>query len=118
MFVWYTVTTMGDVHMQHILANGSAAFPQNGVDASTDTTQNHFEPSGAYDATTGDIYALWRETDASTQGQIGVYAQRIDSAEVRLPMVEVSTELAALLDAEMARRRAASSLALRPVNVQ
>ena len=28
----------------------------------------------------------------------------IDSAEVRLPMVEVSEELAARLDAEMARR--------------
>lgn len=79
-FVWYTVANTGDVHVQHILADGSAAFPQNGVDASTDTTHSHFEPSGAYDATTGDIYALWRETDASTQGQIGVYAQRIDSA--------------------------------------
>lgn len=78
-FVWYTVGNTGNVHVQHILADGSAAFPQNGVDASTDTTQSHFEPSGAYDATTGDIYALWRETDAATQGQIGVYAQRIDS---------------------------------------
>jgi 4-hydroxy-tetrahydrodipicolinate synthase len=29
----------------------------------------------------------------------------IDSAEVRLPMVEVSEELAARLDTEMARRR-------------
>jgi 4-hydroxy-tetrahydrodipicolinate synthase len=32
----------------------------------------------------------------------------IDSAEVRLPMVEVSAELAALLDAEIERRRTAS----------
>lgn len=82
-FVWYTVTTMGSVHVQHILADGSAAFPQNGVDASTDTTQNHFEPAGAYDAATGDIYAIWRETDASTQNQIGVQAQRIDSSGAR-----------------------------------
>lgn len=82
-FVWYTVTTMGSVHVQHILANGSAAFAQNGVDATTDTTQNHFEPAGAYDATTGDIYAIWRETDALTQGQIGVQAQRIDSTGAR-----------------------------------
>ncbi len=79
-FVWYTVTTVGDVHVQHILSDGSAAFPQNGVEASTDTTQSHFEPSGAYDASTGDIYALWRETDTSTQSQIGVYAQRVDSS--------------------------------------
>jgi hypothetical protein len=82
-FVWYTVTTMGSVHVQHILVDGSAAFPQNGVDASIDATQNHFEPGGAYDATTGDTYAIWRETDAATQGQIGVYAQRIDSTGAR-----------------------------------
>jgi 4-hydroxy-tetrahydrodipicolinate synthase len=31
----------------------------------------------------------------------------IDSAEVRLPMVEVSTELAARIDAEIARRQSA-----------
>ena len=41
-------------------------------------TQDQFEPDGAYDPTTGDIYALWRETDVQTQSQIGVYAQRID----------------------------------------
>ena len=82
-FVWYTVSTQGTVHAQHILANGTALFAQNGVDASTDTSQNHFEPSGAYDATTGDIYAIWRETDLPTQGQIGVYAQRIDDTGAR-----------------------------------
>jgi hypothetical protein len=82
-FVWYTVGASGQVHAQHILANGSAAFPQNGVLASTDSSQNHFEPDGAYDPTTGDIYALWRETDLQTQGQIGVYAQRIDNTGAR-----------------------------------
>jgi hypothetical protein len=82
-FVWYTVGANGQVHAQHILANGSAAFPQNGVLASTDSSQNHFEPDGAYDPATGDIYALWRETDLLTQGQIGVYAQRIDNTGAR-----------------------------------
>jgi hypothetical protein len=81
-FVWYTVTTMGSVHLQHILANGSAAFAQNGVDASTDTTRNHFEPGGAYDATTGDIYAVWQEANAQ-QTRFGTYAQRIDSTGTR-----------------------------------
>ncbi|HET6546310.1 MAG TPA: hypothetical protein VFG55_06135 [Rhodanobacteraceae bacterium] len=78
-FVWYTVGATGQVHMQHILANGSAAFAQNGVPASTDDSQNHFEPNGAFDPASGDIYAVWRETDA-LQGQIGTYAQRIDDA--------------------------------------
>ena len=81
-FVWYTVTTLGDVHVQHILADGSAAFPQNGVDASTDTTRGHYEPGGAYDASTGDIYAIWQETN-SMQTRIGVYAQRIDNTGAR-----------------------------------
>ncbi|MCB1577405.1 MAG: hypothetical protein KDI81_08740, partial [Xanthomonadales bacterium] len=41
------------------------------------------EPSGAFDSASGDIYALWRETDIATQSQIGVYAQRIDSSGTR-----------------------------------
>lgn len=57
-FVWYTVGANGQVHAQHILSDGSAAFAQNGVLVSTDANQNHFGPSGAYDATTGDIYEV------------------------------------------------------------
>jgi len=45
-------------------------------------TRGHYEPSGAYDATTGDIYAVWRETN-SMQTQIGTYAQRVDSSGAR-----------------------------------
>ncbi|HKE46687.1 MAG TPA: hypothetical protein VKB52_01365, partial [Rhodanobacteraceae bacterium] len=82
-FVWYTVTTQGSVRVQHVDATGTPLFAQNGVLASTDASQNHFEPDGAYDPATGDIYALWRETDLLTQGQIGVYAQRIDATGAR-----------------------------------
>jgi len=82
-FVWYTVGANGQVHAQHVMSDGTQAFTQNGVLASTDDSQNHFEPDGAYDAATGDIYALWRETDLQTQGQIGVYAQRIDASGAR-----------------------------------
>ncbi|MET0229829.1 MAG: hypothetical protein ABW186_02740 [Rhodanobacteraceae bacterium] len=82
-FVWYTVGASGEVKAQHIDANGTPLFAQNGVLASTDDSQNHFEPDGAYDPATGDIYLLWRETDLLTQDQIGVYAQRIDSTGAR-----------------------------------
>ncbi len=82
-FVWYSVGANGQVHAQHIMSDGTPAFAQNGVLASTDTSQNHFEPDGTYDPASGDIYALWRETDLQTQGQIGVYAQRIDSTGAR-----------------------------------
>lgn len=80
-FVWYTVgVSAGVVRVQHLDSTGTPAFAQNGVLASIDSSQSHVEPSGAYDATTGDIYALWRETDIATQSQIGVYAQRVDSS--------------------------------------
>jgi hypothetical protein len=82
-FVWYTVTTQGSVRVQHVDATGTQLFPQNGVLASIDDTQAHYEPDGAYDPESGDIYALWRETDVLTQQQIGVYAQRIDSTGAR-----------------------------------
>jgi hypothetical protein len=81
-FVWYTVSATGQVHAQHVMANGSPAFAQNGVLASTNTMRSHFEPAGAYDPATGDIYAVWRETDG-TQTHFGVYAQRIDNTGAR-----------------------------------
>jgi hypothetical protein len=82
-FVWYTVGASGEVKVQHIDASGTPLFAQNGVLASIDDSQNHFEPDGAYDPATGDIYTVWRETDLLTQDQIGVYAQRIDSTGSR-----------------------------------
>jgi hypothetical protein len=82
-FVWYTVGATGQVHVQHILADGSAAFAQNGSLASSDTSTDQFEPSGAYDAGSGDTYVIWRQTDILTQSEIGVSAQRIDSTGER-----------------------------------
>lgn len=83
-FVWYTVgVNAGTVRVQHVNAAGMSAFAQNGLAASSDTSRSHVEPRGAYDPVSGNIYALWRETDIATQGQIGVYAQRIDNAGAR-----------------------------------
>lgn len=82
-FAWYTVTTTGSVRVQHINAAGTMLFPQNGLMPSTNTSVAHYEPAGAFDATTGDIYVLWRQTDIATQSQIAVYAQRIDSSGTR-----------------------------------
>jgi len=83
-FVWYTVgVSAGTVRVQRVNAAGIAAFAQNGVEASANSGQSHVSPSGAFDPVSGDTYALWRETDIATQGQIGVYAQRIDSSGAR-----------------------------------
>jgi len=82
-FVWYTVSVAGTARAQHVLADGSLAFAQNGVVLSTDATQTHTAPAGAWDAANGDIYAAWRVADASTQSIIGLNAQRIDATGAR-----------------------------------
>lgn len=82
-FVWYTVNLAATARAQHILANGSAAFAQNGVLLGTDAALTHTSPMGAYDQASGDIYAIWHVADALTQSQIGVNAQRIDAAGTR-----------------------------------
>lgn len=82
-FVWYTVSQAGSARAQHILANGSAAFAQNGVLLATDTALTHTSPIGAYDPASGDIYAIWHVADALTQSEIGVNAQRIDATGTR-----------------------------------
>lgn len=82
-FVWYTVSLAGTSRAQHILANGDAAFAQNGVVLGTDAALTHTSPVGAYDQASGDIYAIWHVADATTQSQIGVNAQRIDAAGAR-----------------------------------
>lgn len=82
-FVWYTVSSAGTARVQHVLADGSLAFAQNGVALGTDPALTHTAPVGAYDAATGDIYAIWQVADAQTQGQIGVNAQRVDAAGAR-----------------------------------
>lgn len=83
-FAWYTVgVSAATVRVQRVNAAGSVAFAQNGVEASANTGQSHTAPSGVFDPASGDTYVLWRETDILTQGQIGVYAQRIDSSGAR-----------------------------------
>ena len=83
-FVWYTVSQAGSARAQHILADGTAAFAQNGVLLATDAALTHTAPVGAHDPASGDIYAIWHVADATTQSQIGVNAQRIDATGTRL----------------------------------
>jgi hypothetical protein len=85
-FAWYEVSGVASarVRVQHVLADGALAFPQNGVEAATDASRVRFAPSAAYDAATGDVYVVWSEESASPPRQYGVSAQRIDAAGTRL----------------------------------
>lgn len=83
-FAWYSVAPQLQVHAQHILSDGKAAFAHNGVSASTDLRQARTEPSIAYQPATGEITLFWMELDsASAQRSQGLYAQKIDARGAR-----------------------------------
>jgi hypothetical protein len=81
-FSWFAVSVSSAVaRVQHINAAGMPLLAANGLNVTTDTaTNSHTDPSVSYDPASGDIYAVWRVADSSTQGHIGINAQRIDSA--------------------------------------
>jgi hypothetical protein len=60
---------------QHILADGSEAFPHNGSAASTNTANVRVDPAVSYRARTDEVFLVWTEEDAN-QSLNGIYAQR------------------------------------------
>lgn len=78
-FSWYSNSPTLQVFAQHILANGSAAFPQNGSPGATGGTDVRVSPSVSYDASTQETFLFWTEED-SNQVLNGVYGQKFDSA--------------------------------------
>ncbi len=83
-FSWYdAASTQLQCSVQRILADGSEAFAHNGVVVSTVASRVRVSPNAAFDPTTGDIYAFWKE-QTSSQAQSGVFGQRIDSGGNRL----------------------------------
>lgn len=77
-FAWYTSSPL-QCYAQHILANGTEAFPHNGAAGATTAGQLRVAPSVAYDANTGSTYMFWTEND-SNQAMRGVSGQKFDSA--------------------------------------
>jgi hypothetical protein len=74
-FSWYTASPTLQCFAQHILANGTAAFPRGGALASTDTTQVRVDPAASYRAATDEVFLVWTEED-SNQVLNGIYAQK------------------------------------------
>jgi hypothetical protein len=81
-FSWYTSSPALQCFAQHILADGSEAFPHNGSAASTNTSQVRVSPAGSYRATTDEVFLFWTEAD-SNQLLNGVYAQKFDGTGTR-----------------------------------
>ena len=78
-FSWYdTASLQLQCYAQHVLADGTEAFPHNGSAASTNTSRVRVSPSAAINSSTGETFLFWEEQDAS-QSQSGVYGQKFDS---------------------------------------
>lgn len=78
-FSWYSNSPTLQVFAQHILSDGSAAFPQNGSPGATGGTDVRVSPSVSYDASTQETFLFWTEED-SNQIFNGVFGQKFDSA--------------------------------------
>lgn len=84
-FAWYQVGTSDSrVRVQRVLADGSLAFPQNGVDAANGTDRQRSAPSAAFDPATENVYVVWpEEQQVGTDRFYGVSAQRIGASGTR-----------------------------------
>lgn len=80
-FAWYTSVPTLQCFAQHILADGSAAFAQNGVPVSSNTANVRVSPAAAYRAATHEVFVFWTEEDAN-QVLNGVYGQKFNSTGV------------------------------------
>lgn len=81
-FSWYSNSPSLQCYVQHILPDGTEAFPHNGVVASTNSNQVRVEPAASYRPSTKEIFLFWEEED-SLQSVSGVYAQKFDSTGTR-----------------------------------
>jgi hypothetical protein len=77
-FGWYEVSPLQS-RAQHILADGSEAFPHNGTPGSTDTSHDQVNPSVSYDAATDSTYLFWDEILEGPFTNEGISAQKFDS---------------------------------------
>lgn len=76
-FSWYGVSPL-QCYVQRLLADGSAAFPHNGVAASSDLANVRVSPSAAFDAASSSTYLFWKEQNG-LQSLSGLYGQRFDA---------------------------------------
>lgn len=84
-FAWYAVSGVAgaQVYVQHVRADGTAAFAANGLEVAT-TDRPRFAPDALYDISTGEIYVAWPEESPDLPRLFGVAAQRISPAGERL----------------------------------
>jgi hypothetical protein len=77
-FTWYTSSPTLQSFAQHILADGSEAFPHNGSPVSANTTNVRVSPAATYRASTQEVFVFWTEED-SLQVYNGISGQKFNS---------------------------------------
>lgn len=80
-FGWYEVDPLQS-RAQHILADGTEAFPHNGVPGSTDTSHFDVNPSVSYDRITGETYLFWNEQVPPPSLDQGVSGQKFNATGI------------------------------------
>jgi hypothetical protein len=98
-FAWYTSTPTLQCRAQRVLANGTEAFPHQGVEVSTNAARIRVSPSAAFNASTQEVVVAWRE-QTSNQSQSGLYAQKLDASGAR-QWTDNGAELVALSSDEI-----------------
>ena len=81
-FSWYSNSPSLQVYAQHILANGTEAFPHNGSVGSTNAQRVRVSPSVSYNPSTQETFLFWTEQN-SLQSMAGVFGQKFNSAGTR-----------------------------------
>jgi hypothetical protein len=80
-FGWYTNSPLQS-WAQHILSNGTEAFPHNGSAGAITGTDVRVSPTVSYNPTTQETFLVWTEED-SLQAVQGISAQKFNSSGVR-----------------------------------
>ena len=81
-FSWYSVSPL-QCWVQHILHDGTEAFPHNGTAVSTNGSQIRVNPSAAFDPHSGTTVVSWVEQN-TPQSQFGLSSQKLDAAGTRM----------------------------------
>ena len=81
-FAWYTSSPSLQCRAQRILANGTEAFPHQGVELSTQGMRLRVSPSVAWNPATGEVYAFWEEISGNQQLS-GLWGQKLDGTGAR-----------------------------------
>ncbi len=71
------------IFVQHIGADGTILLADDGVEATTNSSMNHYYANLALPPESDDIFVFWRETNAN-QNNWGIYGQKLSSTGQRL----------------------------------